>query len=696
AVARVQECLIRAGFNIPSGVTNVFGRETRKAIKEFYKVKLGIDSDGKIFGQRAINWFRKNYSTVSKKTREKFLERATSSAAIKAKLTESSLRYSMPSLSLGLPDIFLTQEARIQMMTPFAGSQSVETTAKTVPGRFSETNVQVKGIDEPDIVKNDGFRIYFANEYQNIYPRTATSNVLIKPRRGINIINAFPVENLSFLTNIEDSGSKGWYEIPRYLLFDQTNKILIAFHYQSLIAYDVSDPAKPKKLWNYEYAGGTDLLTARFYNQKLYLILRTFLPIDNPCPFTFFTDSTKEITLSCSDFYLPIKPIANNTSFNVFIINPKTGDVESKVGFLGSSYGTVVYVSPQNIYLTYQYEERLHSYVLDFFTTQLNDILPFELVNKVIKLREYDLSEEAKIFELRLLINRYLAGISDKSKVYSEIDKRIKDYLTSKIREIEKTAVVKISTDNLEVKNTGYIPGDLLNQFSLDEHKGYLRVAVTLGRRGFNFGPFWTNVTSSNAVYVLDENLSVIGGVENLGLTERIYAARFYGDRGYLVTFREIDPFYVLDLSDPKNPRMTGELKIPGFSSYLHELEENLLVGIGREDWKIKISLFDVSNPNKPVELDKIKLDEEWTSWSEVLDNHRAFLHDPEYKVFFMPLYNKAYVFSYKDRKLTTAKKVDRGFRRAVYIDDYLYLISDTEILVFDERDWQEKARLDI
>ncbi len=143
--------------------------------------------------------------------------------------------------------------------------------------------------------------------------------------------------------------------------------------------------------------------------------------------------------------------------------------------------------------------------------------------------------------------------------------------------------------------------------------------------------------------------------MENLGLAERIYSARFYGDRGYLVTFRQTDPFYVLDLSVPQEPKLKGELKIPGFSSYLEELEDNLVLGVGRENFKVKVSLFDVSDPSNPIELDKYLLDE---GWSEVLDNHRAFLKDERHKIFFLPSHKNGYVFSYADKKLKLEKEV--------------------------------------
>ena len=173
---------------------------------------------------------------------------------------------------------------------------------------------------------------------------------------------------------------------------------------------------------------------------------------------------------------------------------------------------------------------------------------------------------------------------------------------------------------------SGSVKGHLLNQFSLHEFDGHLFVAVTNG------SPWGANRQSESLIFALtqqDEVLAVVGSVGDMGRGERIYAARYIGDRAYVVTFRQVDPLYVVDLSDPTAPAVLGELKIPGYSAYLHPVGDGLLVGIGREadeDGRIqgfKASLFDVSDPAKPTEIDT------WTlanAQSGVEWDHRAFL----------------------------------------------------------------------
>lgn len=173
---------------------------------------------------------------------------------------------------------------------------------------------------------------------------------------------------------------------------------------------------------------------------------------------------------------------------------------------------------------------------------------------------------------------------------------------------------------------SGSVDGHLLDQFSMSEHEGVLRVATT-------DGDAWGGSSSESAVAVLapeGDQLVEIGRVDGLGEGERIYAVRFLGDRGFVVTFRQIDPLYALDLSDPTSPRLTGELKIPGFSSYLHPVDEHLLLGVGQDatdDGRVEggqVSLFDVSNPADPRRVAQLDLGEDASS--EVEMDHRAFL----------------------------------------------------------------------
>ena len=188
--------------------------------------------------------------------------------------------------------------------------------------------------------------------------------------------------------------------------------------------------------------------------------------------------------------------------------------------------------------------------------------------------------------------------------------------------------------------------------------------------------------------------MKIKGSILDLGLTERIYAARFIGDVGYIVTFRQTDPFYVLDLSNTKDPKMVGELKIPGYSSYLHPLTKDNILGIGMENGQVKISNFDVSDPSDPKEIAKYSLEE---YGSEALYNHHAFLQDSKHEVFFLPSYKGGYVFSYVDNNIELVRALNvPDVKRALYLDDYMYVIANDYVAVLNENDWKKVNDLDL
>jgi uncharacterized secreted protein with C-terminal beta-propeller domain len=194
-----------------------------------------------------------------------------------------------------------------------------------------------------------------------------------------------------------------------------------------------------------------------------------------------------------------------------------------------------------------------------------------------------------------------------------------------------KTLVHRFYADGTEVihQGMGEVPGSILNQFSMDEYDGYFRIATTSYRE---------EMSMSGNVYILDYNMQIVGRLEGLAPGERIYSARFMGEKGYLVTFELIDPLFVIDLADPANPRVLGELKIPGFSNYLHPLDDTTLLGIGRDteviytrggpavqQKGIKLAVFDVSEVNNPKEL-HVEIIGDERSYSEALFDHKAVL----------------------------------------------------------------------
>ncbi|HOI13371.1 MAG TPA: beta-propeller domain-containing protein [Methanoculleus sp.] len=297
------------------------------------------------------------------------------------------------------------------------------------------------------------------------------------------------------------------------------------------------------------------------------------------------------------------------------------------------------------------------------------------------------------------------------------------DYASSR----EQTIVHRFAIEGgrIDYKAMGEVPGHLLNQFSLDEYGGNLRVATTVEE--------WTREGSFqyNNVYVLNPAMETIGTLEHIAPDERIYAARFIGDRLYLVTFKRIDPLFVIDLSDPEHPGILGKLKIPGYSDYLHPYDADHIIGIGKETsentWGgvsvegLKIALFDVSDVNNPTQIDSVVIGEPGTD-SEALRDHKAFLFVKEKNLLVIPVseikrvensesrypgsygtttWQGAYAYSVDPKEgftlAGTVTHAEKGssyswnspdaVQRSLFMEDTLYTVSHRSIIMTDLAD---------
>jgi uncharacterized secreted protein with C-terminal beta-propeller domain len=269
----------------------------------------------------------------------------------------------------------------------------------------------------------------------------------------------------------------------------------------------------------------------------------------------------------------------------------------------------------------------------------------------------------------------------------------------------------------------------------MDEYNGYFRIATTIGQ-------VWNNV------YVLDiDDLSIVGKLEDLAPGEKIYSARFIGERCYLVTFKKVDPLFVIDLENPYAPEVLGFLKVTGYSDYLHPYDENHIIGIGKETvaaeegnfaWYqgVKISLFDVSNVSNPVEIDKYEIGDRGTD-SPVLRDHKAFLFDKSRNLLVIPVlvaeidkakypegvppftrgdyvWQGAYVFNISLDGLAlrggithlenATDSMKSGYylfssyyvKRSLYIDNVLYTVSDKKIKMNSLEDLNEMNEVEL
>lgn len=647
---------------------------------------------------------------------------------------EEYLQQNQDSSDVGFGMMGVSTMARGEaVMNAAPSSQAIAPSAAdtVAPDRYSTTNVQVIGIDEPDVVKTNGQQIFLSTERNWYYPMpmpmpgdlpvtiqettdqvsgessvgsTSPSVGAIEPaifrvapdypypvpnqeKPVTNILSAFPPAELSKIAKLDVTG--------QMLLSNGTLVVLGNQNGTSVITgFNVTKPSSPTQSWQVKLSQNNQLVAARMMSNKLYVITQTSLYSGSPCPYIPMIQANgQELNIPCTDIYYPDRPTSNiDSTFTSMILDPKSGEVQAKTSLVGSGNNSVMYVSPTAIYLTYQSQADMVKLLADFLAQKGSDLFPASVGEKLNRLQNYDISKQAKMVELQSIIEAHQRSLSDddRLKLENELQNRMQDYMKVHSRELEQTMIVKLDARNLQTIANGGVPGTLLGQFSMDEYNGNLRVATTFGQQWTQFG----QGISASDVYVLDENLRQRGAVTDLGTGERIYAVRFLGDKGYVVTFKQVDPFYILDLSNPSAPQKTGELKIPGYSSYLHPLGKNKVVGVGKENNQIKISLFDVSDDTAPKELSKYQLDE---YWSELLSTHHAFLLDEKHQVFFMPGSKGGYVFSYKNDQIKLVKALSQSnVQRALFINDYLYVISDTKITVLNESDWQEVKGLSL
>lgn len=378
--------------------------------------------------------------------------------------------------------------------------------------------------------------------------------------------------------------------------------------------------------------------------------------------------------------------------------NPQLINTIIQDGSYSSSRLTDGYLYLFTNYYVYDYngKDELRYYVpsVNGERIECDDIyIPSEINNdSYMVLSSVDLSDTNKIYDKKAVLAT--------GDIFYVSNNNI--YVADSLWEIDESEILKFTYHKGNIEGTGKarVAGYLNNQFSMDESDGYLRVVSTINNsnKGLsNLDINWeeSESTSTTALFILDSNLNLVGKIEDLAPGERVYSVRFIEDKGYFVTYKQIDPLFSVDLSDPANPKILGELKIPGFSSYLHPYSDNLLLGIGEEideetgEFKgLKLSMFDVSDPTNVKEVNKLVLDKYF--YSEGLYNHKAVLIDSsnkniigfgaQYQDNNYDMIENYLLFTYDDNNgFTNLLEYELGKdllrNRGLYIDDVLYIV---------------------
>jgi inhibitor of cysteine peptidase len=433
---------------------------------------------------------------------------------------------------------------------------------------YSTTNIQVAGVDEADLVKNDGEYLYLtSNDY------SSNQNYIYIVKADVEdprVISRIPLENNTYLAGMyltQDSdrlvviGS----EYQFYILDNVPARAEgMIYPYQSEVStflkiYDVSDKVHPALAKNFTLTGS--YFNSRMIGDYVYTVVSQ--------PAQIFANNI-----------LPLPRIYAGTEINE--------------------------VAPSEIYYsdTANYTDIVENYFTytTFFGLNVKD------------------SGQGPT-NMTILMG-------GASTMYVSLNNMYVTYPTWSDGQF--TSIYRISVDNgnLSFQAKGVVPGNVLNQYSMDEYNNFFRLATTN----------WKD-TTQNSVYVVDMNLTTVGTLDlkNAEIRETIMSARFIGDKAYIVTFEQKDPFFVLDMSDPTDPRVAGKLEIPGYSSYLHPYDEGHIIGLGMENGVVKLSLFDVTNVNDPIEMAKYTVQGDYSS-SEALYDPKAFLFDRAKQLLVIPV----------------------------------------------------------
>jgi len=550
-----------------------------------------------------------------------------------------------------------------------------------VPSRVATTNVQVGTVDEPDIVKTDGRHFYYAPHDRIREPRPVRDGVTAEDARRV-------LERADAETHVIDASDPATPTVVADI--DTTGKLLragetlVVLEGDRVAGYDVSDPGDPTRAWSAPLDGS--LVTAREQNGTLYIVTETAAG-PGACP----VEPLGGHTVACEDVYRPGTQIPVDATYSALAVDAESGEISDSVSFVGTARNSVVYVSGDALYVTYTTPPNRAAVTAQFLAEEF-DRTPDHLADRVAEIQSYDITPASKEREIRRAFDRWIATLpaGERETVREEFHEGLSAYIGERRRDIARTGVVRVGTADadLSVEATATVPGRPLNQFALDEHEGTLRIATTIPGLG--------SADSENDLYTLDsETLDRRGNVTGMGVTERVYSVRYVGDTAYVVTFRRIDPFHVVDLSDPSDPEEVGELELPGFSTYLHPVDDDHVLGVGEQNGKVKTVLFDVSDPANPTIADSRVLDRQF---SAVAQTHHAFLMDRKHGVFVLPAGTSSVVMDYTGGtlKVETTVETDDPATRARYVDDHLYVFAGESVAVVDERTWEQTGTLQL
>ncbi len=526
---------------------------------------------------------------------------------------------------------------------------------------YSTTNVQVENVDEADTVKTDGEFIYYV-----------VGNKVI-------IINA---EEMKEISTIEISKEKERFS-PREIFIKENKLIVLGNYYEYEENMENSTNKRSYVYYDIATINTTIMAKAIVYDvsdKENLKVIREVCLDGNYINSRMIGDNIYFISTKSVYYYEGIKDedILPLVKDSLQTKEAKTVNYSDIVYFKDTDYSSYMLVGGFNI----------------------NNSEPLNIETF------WGASSQIYASEKNLYITK--TNYSD-----------YRDYYKSK------TTIYKFDLNNSQIslKAKGEVEGYLNNQFSMDEYEGKLRVATNIRIKEDTEKNIQNDEEDINAfkqtidgnrLYVLDEELKEIGRIDNLAKDEKIYAVRFIGKYGYIVTFKQIDPLFVIDLSDPTNPQIKGELKIPGYSAYLHPYDENHIIGIGYNtkdngyggitNYNMKMSMFDVSDAENPKEIFNIDIGNSYT-YSDILYNHKSLFYKKADNLIGITVgsngKNTFELFKidlekgFEEYGRITGENIN-GIERTIYIENTLYSLGYKNIISYNLENLQKIKELEI
>lgn len=537
-------------------------------------------------------------------------------------------RYYINSNNMELDSNITTDAINDRLVPENLKGNSASNPNETSVKDYSTTNIQVENVDEADITKTDGDYIYSISE----------NDVIIT-----NVINP---EEIKIEARISGKGVPEdliLYKDKLVIISEDNDKSKMYYNYSSynsntiVEVYDIEQRDVPKLIKSYQL--NEPYYTSRCINNKLYVIASgTLRKENNEIKIDYYEDNkTKNLELDNIKYLKDINT-KKQTLFSMVDLDDAEKDIKLNSYLIDISNA---YISENSIYLLDQkYDYRGYAPPISSLFGLKGILGPFEYENE----QENSSGYKTEIYKFDIL----------------------------KDGQVKYSAKTKIE-------------GKTINQYSLDEANGHLRIALY--------------DDDGARVVIFDENLKQIGITQYVAKGEKMYSSRFIGDKAYLVTYKTVDPLFVIDLSDEKEPRVLGELKIPGYSTYLYPYDENHLIGIGMETEEVinrnssgkvtsttskivgmKMALFDVTDVNNPKQISSIVIGDRRTT-SAILTNPKALLFSKEKNLIAIPVnnYSEDFEIESSSNSYSTLESSYKNYNKNYVAEGYFVYNIDIE-----------------